>query len=230
MILYALSLTIFPNISASTSVAGREEVTSATIRKALRGGLLIVLPVACLIGAVSGPLIGWIYGPDSVPGGEALRFLVFGQTFLVLLFILTTIITAGGRPWLSFSLVAAVLAADAVLNYLLIPLSGIRGAALATTLSCGLGLIAAGALVFRHFQALVPPVPALKIASASAVIYLAAFFLKPEGRLIPPVFIGLGVVYLLLLRLMRAVDRNDWLMIRSLLIRKSDSTNISAGG
>ena len=122
MLLYALSLTIFPNIAAGTASGDKDRQSGVLIRKALRGGLLLVLPIAALIGGGAGPLIGWIYGADSLAGGGALQVLIFGQTLLALLMVLTTIIMAQGRPWISFLIVIGTMLLDALLNYLLIPI------------------------------------------------------------------------------------------------------------
>lgn len=219
MILYALSLTLFPTIAAHASRAGREGITADTIRRALRAGLLISLPAAALIGGSARELIGWIY-PTINGGGDALQFLIFGQTALALLFVLTTILTAGGRPWLSFSLMGAALFLDAALNRFLIPGSGLTGAALATTAASLAGMALAGAGVFKHFHALIRLRSALKILLASGLLFLSIRLIQPVGWTIVPVFISLLIGYLFFLLLIREIDRSDWRMIKSLLVRK----------
>lgn len=225
MILYALSLTVFPNIASSTSRAGNEHITAGTIRKSLRAGLLIVLPVAALIGASAPDLIDWIY-PRIAGGGEALRILIFGQTFLSCLFILAMILTASGRPWPSFILVASTLIIDVLLNYLLVPLYSIRGAAAATTISSALGMLIAGVLVFHHFRSLISPLSALKIIIVSLLVYGLTHLLNPTGWAIPPVFLLLSGLYLLLLLLTREIDSSDWKMLKSLFKREIRNSNI----
>jgi len=215
MLLYALSLTLFPNIASSTSIPGGEQVTSQTIRKALRAGLLIVLPIACLISAEANEVISWVY-PRIDGGGEALRLLIFGQVFLSFLLILTTILTASGRPWLSFLLVGATLAAAILLNYLLIPIHGILGAAAATTIASGSGALLAALLVLRYFRVLIAVSSLFKIVTASGVLYGAAFLISAEGFFIPPVFLLLAGGYLLLLLAFGEIDRADWKMLKSL--------------
>lgn len=223
MLLYALSLTIFPNIAAGTAGPGRPEEMAGMIRKALRGGLLLVLPIAALIGGGAGPLVGWVYGADSMAAGAPLHYLIFGQTLLALLLVLTTIITARGRPWLSFFLVTGTLGIDAALNYLLIPEYGISGAALATTIAAGLGMAGAAAAVYRHFHALFFPLSTIKIVIASALIYWLTRLINPSGWLIPPIFLLLFATYILLLLVSREIDKDDWRMIQSLCIKSPES-------
>ena len=221
MILYALSLTLFPTIAAHTARAGSEHITASTIRRALRAGLLISLPAAALIGGSARELIAWIY-PKINGGGGALEILIFGQTALALLFVLTTILTAAGRARLSFALMGAALILDAALNRLLIPGFGLPGAAAATTLASLAGMALAGAGVFKNFRALIPPLSALRIPAAAALLFIAARWWGPEGWALPAAFIILGAGYILLLLLIREIDRNDWKMIKSLIIKKPE--------
>jgi len=187
------------------------------ISKALRGGLLLVLPIAALIGGGARPLIGWVYGADSLAGGGALQFLIFGQTLLALLMVLATIIMAQGRPWISFLIVIGTLLLDALLNYLLIPIYSINGAAIATTLSAGAGMVCAGLVVYRRFNALLPLLSTIKIVFASTIVFIFVSLIQPEGWIIPPVYLILIVVYILLLFLAREIDKTDWQMLQSLL-------------
>jgi len=216
MFLYALSLTIFPAVAARTADAGGEALTAGMIRRALRGGLLVVLPLAALIGGTASGLLGWIYGPDSAGGGAALEILIFGQTLLYFLLVLATIITARGKPWVSLVLVAAALALAAVFNHLLVPDYGIRGAAIATTLAAGLGAAGAGLIVYRLFGALFPPFATLKIAAAAALIFTLGRCWSPAGWLLPPALAALAALYLILLFLAREIKTGDGKMLLAL--------------
>ena len=217
LLLYALSLTLFPNISETTAAAGREEATARTIRKALRAGILIALPLACLISAQAPGLIRLVYGKSFLAGADSLSLLIFGQIFLSFLIVLSTIVTAGGFPWLSFSLVALTVALSAGANYLLVPRYGILGAAAATTIACGLGMTGAAIAVRKRFGALLRPLSAIRIVLASALLYAAARALSPSGWIVLPVFAGLFILYLLVLIAVREIDGDDRKMLLSLV-------------
>ncbi len=219
MLLYALSLTIFPKIAAGTAAGDNDEIVAGMIGQALRGGLLLVLPIAALIGGGAQPLIGWIYGADSIAGGGALQVLIFGQTLLALLMVLATIIMAQGRPWISFLIMSGTLLLDGGLNYLLIPTYNINGAAIATTLAAGAGMICAGLVVYRRFHVLLPPLSTVKIVFASTIVFISVSLIQPEGWLIPPIYLLLFSGYILLLLLFREIDKDDWRMLQSLLYK-----------
>ncbi len=134
-----------------------------------------------MIGGAAAPLIGWVYGADSVPGADALRILIFGQTFIAFLLVLATIITAQGRPWLTFLLMAATLLLDAALNYFLVPAYNITGAATATTIAAGVGMLGAAVIVYRRFHALFRPLSVLKIGLAAAIIFFLVRWWSPAA-------------------------------------------------
>ncbi len=223
MFLYALSLTIFPAVAARAGLEG-DAVTAGMIRRALRGGLLVVLPLAALIGGTAGPLLGWIYGPDAEAGQAALEILIFGQTLLAFLLVLATIITARGKPWTSLALVLLALALSAVLNHILVPEYGIRGGAAATTLAAGLGAAAAGLIVYRLFKALLPAAAAAKIVFAAGVVFALGRWWSPTGWLLPPALAGLAALYLLLLLALRETSAEDGRMLLA-LFRKPPPTS-----
>jgi stage V sporulation protein B len=216
LLLYALSLTLFPNISEVTA-AGKSAEAARTIGKALRAGLFLSLPLACLISALAPGLIRLVYGENFVGGAHALSLLIFGQIFLSFLIVLSTIITAGGYPWISFSLVAATAALSAVANYFLVPGHGIMGAAGATTLAGAIGMAAAALVVQARFGALLRPLSVLRIVLASALLYAAGRLLSPSGWIVLPAAAGLFILYLLLLVLLREIDGDDRKMVLSLL-------------
>lgn len=217
MLLYALSLTVFPVVVARTALPGGSEAAAGVIRRSLRGGLLVALPLAALIGGTARPLLGWVYGPDSAAGGPALEILIFGQTLLAFLLVLATIITARGKPWISFLLVGATLILSTALNRLLVPDYDIWGAALATTLAAGLGAIGAGVIVFRLFKTLLPLAATGKIVGASALVFALGHWWSPTGWLIPPALAALAILYLGLLFLLKEIKSGDGKMLLSLL-------------
>ncbi len=216
LLLYALSLTLFPNVSELVAAARKEE-TARMIGKALRAGLLLALPLAALISALSPSLIRLVYGGGFVPGAGALSLLIFGQVFLSFLIVLSNVVTAGGCPWISLALVAFTTALSAGANYLLVPAAGIMGAAGATTVAGAIGMAAAAVFVRRRFGASVLPLSALRIVLGSALLYAAARLLSPAGWAVLPAAAGLFVAYLLLLAVLGEIDANDRKMLRSLM-------------
>ena len=77
-------------------------------------------------------------------------------------------------------------------------------------------MICAGLIVYRRFHALLPPLATIKISLASALVFICVYIIQPEGWIIPPVYLILIVVYILILLLAREIDKTDWQMLQSL--------------
>jgi stage V sporulation protein B len=134
--------------------------------------------------------------------------------------VLATIIMAQGRPWVSFLIMIGTLLLASLLNYLLIPIYSINGAAIATTLSAGAGMVCAGLVVYRRFNALLPLLSTIKIVFVSTIVFFCVSLIQPEGWLIPPIYLLLFSGYILLLLLAREIDKNEWKVLQSLLQKK----------
>jgi len=221
MFIYALGLTIFPNIAA---LSKNPDQAGRVVAKGLRWGILLVLPIACLISALAPELTGWVYGADTIPAGAPLRVLVFGQAILAILYLLSVILTASGKPWVACSLVGGTLVIDAALNYLLVPRFGIQGAAWATSISAFLGVVAASCAVKIRFHRLLNPRHVLNIVLAGEIIFLFGILTHPEGWLLPVAFVLLGLLGISIMVLLREIDRDDLRMLKSIFQRKSNLT------
>jgi O-antigen/teichoic acid export membrane protein len=109
--------------------------------------------VLCLLFAEQS--ITAIFGPEYLPASASLVILVVGQLVTAATGAVGYVLMMGGkeRPWLWLSL--AALAADVVLNVLLIPPFGLAGAAAATTISVA-ALFGAGLYLVRRDLGLWP--------------------------------------------------------------------------
>jgi len=217
MALYALSLALFPYVAAGAD----GNPAGGNIRNALRLGLLLAWPLTLLISAFADNMVVLVYRPEYGPAAGALQILVLGLTFLAFGLVLTTVLTAAGRPWTALALVTFTLLVSAALNYVLVPKFDIRGAAAATTIAAFLGTIAAGIMVTRHFGRILKPGSAMKIFFAGIAVWLAAVALKPMGWLFLPLSVLLGGLYLLILAGMKEFGNNEIGQLKS-IFRRTD--------
>jgi O-antigen/teichoic acid export membrane protein len=146
----ALSLVILPLISRATSLKDHES-TKRYVENSLRYTLILLVFLSFLISPTAKELMGLLYSRDYLPASESLSILVFGLALFSLFFILTTIVSAAGKPKVCLYFALIVLFLDIGLNYLFIPRYEMKGAALATTISlCG-GVMGMGFYCFRWF-------------------------------------------------------------------------------
>jgi O-antigen/teichoic acid export membrane protein len=139
---------IFAPMIAGLLAAGERAQLQELYRVATKWGMLAVLPGAALCLLFPEVSIEAIFGDAYQPAAAPLVILVLGQLVTAATGAVGYLLMMGGRqnPWLALSL--AALAADCVLNVLLIPRFGLEGAAAATTISVAL-LFAGGLWMVR---------------------------------------------------------------------------------
>jgi O-antigen/teichoic acid export membrane protein len=146
---------IFGPMIAGLLERGERERLQELFRVATKWGVLAVLPGAALCLLFPGPAIVAIFGPDYLPAAVPLLILVVGQVLTAATGAVGYLLMMGGQQnlWLGLSL--AALAADIVLNIVLIPEFGLAGAAAATTLAVG-ALYISGLVAVRRQLGLWP--------------------------------------------------------------------------
>ncbi|MEN8832578.1 MAG: flippase [Pacificibacter sp.] len=100
-----------------------------------RVSLAATLPVLALFW-LSGPeLLEWIFGQSYSDAFWPLILLCFGHTVSAFFGSVGNLLTMSGREWIALSGLAISTLVNVVLNWVLIPLYGIEGAAIATAIS-----------------------------------------------------------------------------------------------
>ncbi len=133
-IILTITLILFPLVSETTFSKAMQK-TRFYITHSFRYLFLFILPISFAISVTAHPLITAIYGGEYSPGSEALSILAFAYIFFTLFSVSATILIASGRPKRIFVIGLFALLLGIVLNYLLVPLYGMPGAAIATLIS-----------------------------------------------------------------------------------------------
>ncbi len=132
----SLVAALFPRLSEA-----EDDASSAIAARAIRNGFAISIVLAALLFAIHTPLVRLLFGPAYIPSSQALTLLLPGVALASLGWLLKSYIVARGAP-LTASLSSLIaLTLNILLNILLIPRLGIRGAALASTASYSLQTI-----------------------------------------------------------------------------------------
>jgi len=151
-----------------------------------------------------------VYTDDYQVGAKALSVLAYGMVLFGLFYVLTTIISASGRPVISLLIGAFALVASGVFNFVLIPRYGLMGAAVGTTAAMFLGALVSGGYVKRTLGAFLPWASALRIGGCSICVYLLSRLFAPEARwLIVLQLAAMGTVYVAALILSGELSRSD---------------------
>jgi len=201
---------------ASAHAAKNKELVREYISMAVRYLLLILLPALALLSSLAKEIVVFFYGDRFAAAGAPLSILCVGTGFLLVTVQLLTVLQASGKPVSGTVLMIVLLPVDVALCALLIPRYGGVGAALATTITAGLGFVAAAGLVFAAFRA-VPPLRSVANALvSSALVYGLGRMFSAQGHLLVMLMFVLGAAYLVCLLSMREFTLKDWRMLRQM--------------
>ena len=207
-ILSALGFALFPAISRSTAINDVKQ-TENYIAGSMRYLLMFLIPIILLVSATSESLVSLFYSSAYLPASSSLSILVFGLGFYTILTIMTTIITASGRPRVSMLIALVLVPLCIVFNMFLIPIYQLEGAALATTVTSLLGVCFAAGYVFKRFKTLINAKSFVKICVASIVIYAIALRLSLPFFFLPFLYVLLFALYFGILFLMKELSEDD---------------------
>lgn len=132
MLSNAVSTVLLPRLSELENEEEKRRILTPFVN---RWVLLVSLVGALLLAILAKPLINIFLGSDYAPAAIALIWLLPGVVFLTFSRILANDIAARGRP--EFNTYTAIIAVvlNVFFNLLLIPVMGINGSALASTIS-----------------------------------------------------------------------------------------------
>jgi len=141
----ALGLVLFSRavIPGTDSTA----LASTMTRLVVTLGIILALPLA----VVAPALVEWAYGQAFAGAGETLRLLLPGVVAYGVVSVLTHFVIAAGSPGLYTWLVGTGLALNIGANLVAIPLAGIAGAAIASSISYSVTAVLT-LLVFRRIS------------------------------------------------------------------------------
>ncbi len=133
-----ISMAVATSVLPATSEAMSLRDTSLLktyILQSYRYVSIVVLPICVGTILFATPIINLINGPAYAPGAQALQILAAGMLFFTIYTISSSISQGLGKPTLPMMVLIAGTTIDLGLSFLLIPMYGINGAAVATTLA-----------------------------------------------------------------------------------------------
>lgn len=195
-----------------------------TTAAAAKYSLLVAMPMMFGLAAISDPIIRWLYGSQYIPAIPVLAIAAVLACLKPLLGPMQSLMQAEERQafLIRWGLVCAAL--NIALDVLLIPLGGARGAMLANGLAQGAGAAGVWVRGVRAFPIQVPLRQILGVSAAAALSAACAFAVVRSVDWPPPLEIAAavpaaGAVYLVALRLTRALDAADMGRLRQLATR-----------
>src|SRR3954447_16840323 len=179
--LFALSLSPVLLSALSRALRDGDGQLSRELSQLAMRGVVLLLPFAGLIAGSATEIVRLVFGTAFGPAAPLLSWLIFAALALVQVSVGTAILTAFGRPGLTFALTAPF-PLLALLGYLLlIPRMGPAGAALVTTLSGTAMGLATVVAVIRVCQTPPPIGSVFRSTLLCAVAYSAGTLWATHG-------------------------------------------------
>jgi O-antigen/teichoic acid export membrane protein len=191
--------------------------TKSLIKESLRAILLIILPTVLVISATGRELVELVYSVKYLPSYPSLSILVFGVMSFTIFTAQSYILSGAGKPQVSSLFGFTGLITTIIFCYLLIPRSGMSGAAIAMTIGSTLSMALTSLYVYRKFKVLIPIRSALRIGCASGLIYFLALTFKLPILLLPLTYIILFAVYFLILIALKEISSDDYTRFQKIL-------------
>jgi O-antigen/teichoic acid export membrane protein len=181
---------LLPAISEQFGRNDIDKVKSMYVTSA-RYLMLLSLPMAVMIVALTGPIVNVLYGAQYEPVATLMRIMCFPRAVYALLSIGGAVIYGLNKPGLALKASAFLGALSIGLNFALVPRYGALGAAIGTSIAQVLMLPIYIVFVQRSIKVLWPFGDSVRIILASApaglVLYLLSYYFTPIEAL------GIGI-------------------------------------
>ncbi|KZX16380.1 putative cell division protein YtgP [Methanobrevibacter cuticularis] len=208
----SLATTILPAVSAAFGTKN-QILLSKYVSQSYRYSMVIILPMTVGIALFAEPILQLTF-PKFLAASPALSILVVGMTFYSLFAISSSIVQGIGNPRTPMYVLVVGAITTFILNWFIVPIYGIVGGALATTIACFLIMIPILKLSFNLTKTKAPYMFIGKAVFASLIMGIAILLIpKTTLGLLLGIIIG-PIIYLIILTLSKAFDHSDFLAIR----------------
>ncbi len=157
--------------------------------------VIALLPFAALAAAASVSIVSVVYGKDFAVAGPVLAVLIFAAMALVMISVVTAILTAAGRPYLTAILVAPMLPLSAVGYGLFVPSYGAMGACWVNLGAAATGAVAAMGALYQIWRISVPVTTCARSAIACVLIHAIAIrWITPDPSFVLKILLLSGMI------------------------------------
>src|SRR3989338_9770 len=186
--------------------------------------IIIIIPLVFMILSFSDLLIGTLFGKDYVVASNALKILSIGMIFAVLYVVNIDFFSGIGKPEINNIIVYSAALFNLVANLIMIPVWGIIGAAISTTISYFI-MMAIGVAKIRKYIKIKFPVKIWAKTLIAGMIFvfiilLLKWILALNAWIEAVIVLSIsGLAYLALLFLLKIVSINELKIIYGRILR-----------
>ncbi len=214
----SVSTSVLPATSEADTLKDKELLTMY-IHQSYRYTTVTTLPVSVFIMVFSAPVMSLLFGSEYTPGAGALTILVAGMFFFSIYLIGSSMCQGLGKP--QFPMYALIIGSiiNIVVSYILIPIYGIEGAGIATTIATFVLMVLTIGELTRISKVHIPYIDIGKIFIAAIVMMLIMFFAPQSiiGMIVGGI-IGL-IAYVIIVLFTKALKSEDVVFIEHFVNR-----------
>ncbi len=218
----AFGMVLFPTISGFSRTKEIEKIRRH-IAGANRYAFMLLMPIVLPVAATARHIITFLYPEAYLPGAEPLSILIFGLGFFSIFYMLSAVVSGYGKPLLPMAIAFAALVIDFLCNLFLIPLFGLRGAALASLMAMSFAFAAISLAVILLFRVFMPFKSFARILFSALVASLAISYIILPGMLLPLSYLIAFAIYVCLLFVLHELTANDIAFFKAIMPRRGSS-------
>ena len=216
-VMSAAGQVLFPTI-ASRLGAGDLTGARGALQRGFRYGLIAVVPAVAFLAVTRDEVVRLLFSERYIPAAGPLAILALGYGALGLFASLAYALNASGRGSRSFLLSAGGVVGMLVLCPILIPVAGLRGAAIGSA-APAVAVLLGGWWAVRFLGSRVPWATMGRVVLAAAVVSLPLLWMHPTPAALPFVYTAMALGYLLVLAATREVTGADLGMVKGMIGR-----------
>jgi stage V sporulation protein B len=218
----SIATTILP-ASASANATKDNKLLDKYISESYRYILIIIIPLCVGIALLSKQIIGtiYIYRPEYMYGSVSLSILIIGMGFYSIFSISTSIIQGVINPRIPTYLLILGAILTVILTYTLVPIYGIEGAAIGTTITSIIMTVLVITIILKIKKTIGSILPYLKMIIASLIMGLCLLeltsltFLPLWSQTIVGFIIGV-VVYFFVMLFLKGFTKRDVQLLKGI--------------
>jgi O-antigen/teichoic acid export membrane protein len=150
-LLAAIAVSFMPMVT-TLDIRGERRLLADGLDRMYSAAFAVFLPASIAAAGFGDVLIAMLFRRDTYDAAAAFAILSSGCIFYFICYLNLQVLAGLGLVRRAGAIIAGALAVNLVLNIVLIPAFGIRGAGLATVASFALGAASTGMAIAKHFQ------------------------------------------------------------------------------
>ena len=228
MISISVATTILPASSEAFKVKDIP-MLQKYVNESYKYSLIFVVPMCIGIALFAAPTLRVFYftDPAYVAGATALGILAIGMTFYSIFAISTSIVQGIGYPRMPMYILIFGAIITGILCWVLVPIMGIAGGALGTTIGCFAMMVPIVFCVFNLTKAKAQIMSYVKIVVASFIMGVVAWIIPKTAIWLFPGIIICIIVYFFSLILVRFFTKEDIESLRGMSVKLGPLSSIA---